>query len=258
MTTTPPRVRPRVWIGLAVYLAYTALVFVIQLASGVPYTDFGDSGSNLFFGAGLSLIIGAVFLAITTTLLGWWRPVLFDRKRSVRWPIIAPAIMVVAALLNLGATDWQSYDGTFLAASIVLLLVGFTEEVTTRGILLTGFRSRLSEGWVWFLTSLLFALMHLTNAFSGQPLLPTVQQVLFAFFAGTVFYIARRTTGSLVWAMVVHGLWDFSVFAVTHGTPNGIAVLASFLQSAAFLVAAVSVAFVIRGAQERVDGPRIS
>lgn len=246
------RVRPRVWIGLAIYLGYVAVVYTLQLVSGVPYDELGESGSNLFFGAGVSLIVAAVLLAITTTVLGWWRPALFDRRRSVRWPIIAPILLAVALLFNLISTDWASYDGAFFAASLVLLLVGFTEEITTRGLLLTGLRSRLNEGWVWFISTALFALMHLLNATSGQALGPTIQQVVFAFVAGTILYILRRTTGTLIWAMVLHGLWDFSTFAVTHGTPGPLVGVGATFELLAGIVGLIAVAFVIRGAHERI------
>lgn len=246
------KVQPRVWIGLAIYIGYVAVVFLVQRLTGIPYTELGESGSNLFLGAGLSLIVAAILLAITTTLLGWWKPALNERTRSVRWPIIAPILMAVALLINLGSTDWGSYDGAFFAASIVLILVGFTEELTTRGLLLASLRSRLSEGWVWFLTSALFALMHLINAASGQDLLPTLQQVGAAFLGGTIFYIVRRTTGTLIWAMVLHGLWDFSVFAVGHGTPGPFAGIGSLIYLFAGVLALASVAFVIRGADERI------
>ena len=111
------RVRPRIWIGLAIYVGYLVVVYTVQAFSGVRYDELGESGSNLFFGAGLSLIVAAALLAITTRLLGWWRPALFDRHRSVRWPIIAPIVMVVALVFNLVSTDWASYDSAFFAAS---------------------------------------------------------------------------------------------------------------------------------------------
>lgn len=247
------KVRPRVWIGLAILLGYAVVVFLVQRLSGVSYTELGESGSNLFFGAGLSLIVAAILLAITTTLLGWWRPALYERTRSVRWPIIAPILMVVALLASLAATDWASYDGAFFAASVVLILVGFTEELTTRGLLLTALRSKLGEGWVWFVSTALFALMHLMNAASGQDLLPTLQQVAFAFLGGTIFYIVRRTTGTLIWAMVLHGLWDFSTFAVGHGTPGALAGVGPIVYLIAGVLALIFVPFVIRGANERID-----
>lgn len=247
------KVRPRIWIGIAIYIGYVVVVFAVQRLSGVPYTDLAESGSNLFFGAGLSLIISAVLLAITTTLLGWWRPALFDRQRSVRWPIIAPILLTIALVANLISTDWSAFDVPFLAAAIVLIVVGFTEELTTRGLLLTSLRSRLGEGWVWFITTAAFALMHLANALSGQALGATLQQVAFTFMAGTIFYILRRTTGSLIWAMLLHGLWDFSVFSLTHGTPGPFAALGATINVVAGIFGLIAVAFVIRGSNERLD-----
>jgi len=252
------KVRPRVWIGLAIYVGYVTVVFLVQQLSGVPYTELGDSGSNLFLGAGLSLIIASVLLAVTTTMLGWWRPALLDRHRSVRWPIIAPILMAIAVIINLVATDWSAYDGAFFAASIVLILVGFTEELTTRGLLLTGLRGQLNEVWVWLITSALFALMHLVNTLSGQAIGPTLQQVGLAFLAGTIFYILRRTTGSLIWALVLHGLWDFSTFALSRGTPGPLAIAGPTLELIAGILALATVAFVIRGANEKLNHAKTS
>ena len=256
-TLTERRVKPRVWIGLLIYVGYVAAVFIVQSFSGIPYPALGDSGENLFRGVGLSLIIGAILLAITTTLLGWWHPALFDKAPATRrWPIIAPAVMAIALILNLVAVDWASYDGAFFAASLVLLLVGFTEELTTRGLLLVGLRSRLSEGWVWFITSALFGLMHFVNVLTGQEIGPTAVQVLFAFGGGTIFYILRRVTGTLIWPMLLHGLWDFSTFAVGHGSPGASAGLSGTVYIVAMVVGLVSVAFVIRGADERIESIR--
>lgn len=239
-----------------IWAAYAVLVFIVQQLSGIPYTDFGRDAGTLFLGAGISLIIGAVLLAITTSLLGWWHPALFDRKHSARWPIFVPAIMAVALVMNLASTDWGSYDLGFFAASVVLLLVGFTEEMATRGLLLVGLRSRLAEGWVWFISSAAFALMHFTNALSGQDLGLTTTQVGMAFLGGTVFYILRRTTGTLIWAMVLHGLWDFSTFAVGHGTAGPLAALGGTVDLVAGVLGLIVVAFVIRGADERIESPR--
>ena len=65
--------------------------------------------------------------------------------------------------------EWSKFDASFLLSLIALgISVGFSEEMMSRGLVLTAFRSRLSEGWVWFLTSLLFGAMHLVNASSAR------------------------------------------------------------------------------------------
>ncbi|MGX5695655.1 CPBP family glutamic-type intramembrane protease [Agromyces soli] len=247
------RVRPRVWIGLAVWAAYVAIIFIVQQLVGIPMPEWGVDGSSLFLGAGLSLIVGTIFLAITASLLGWWRPALFDRRHSVRWPIFVPALMAAALLLNLASTDWASYDAGFFAASIVLILVGFTEEMATRGLLLVGLRGRLGEGWVWFISSAAFALMHLMNLAAGQDFASTLNQVGMAFLGGTVFYILRRTTGTLIWAMILHGLWDFSTFAVGHGAPGPFFAFGGIVNLVAGILGLAVVAFVIRGSDERLS-----
>ena len=260
MTDGSLRVAPRVWIGLAIWLGYAVLVFAIQKSTGIPYDTWGDSAGNLFLGAGLSLIVATVLLAITTSLLGWWRPAMRERQRSRHtWPIFVPVLVAIAAVVNLAGTDWSAYSGAFLGASLVLLLVGFTEELVHRGLLLTALRSRLSEVWVWFLSSALFAVMHFVNVLLGAPLAGTVSQVGAAFLAGTAFYILRRVTGSLVWAMVLHGVWDFSVFATGVGTPSDVVYIANVFYLLTGIVGLAVVAFVIRGADERITStPRLA
>jgi membrane protease YdiL (CAAX protease family) len=247
------RVQPRVWIGVVIWIAYLVLVFVIQISSGIPFPDWGKSASNLFRAAGLSLIVATVLLAITTSILRWWRPALFDRHRSEhRWSIIAPVAMAALAVINLLLVDWGAYSGAFFAASLALALVGFTEEIVHRGLLLVALRSRFSEGRVWLLSTLFFAVLHLANIGLGQDVVPTLQQVLFAFGGGTIFYIFRRVTGSLIPAMVLHGLWDFASFADGVGSPSPLVGLPSILYIAVIVFALISVRWVIRGADERI------
>lgn len=253
----PLKHRPRIWIGLAIWVGYLVVVGVIQAVSGIPYDSWGDSAGNLFLGAGVSLIIASVLLVITTTLLGWWRPAMRERAHSRhRWPLFVPILAAIALVMNLAGTDWAAYSGAFFAASCVLLLVGFTEELVSRGILLTALRSRLGEGWVWFITSALFGLSHLMNVLLGAPLTGTVGQVLAAFLGGTIFYILRRTTGTLIWSMVLHGLWDFSVFAAGVGHAGDITAIGNVVYLTAGILGLLSVVFVIRGANERGE-PRV-
>ncbi|PTT35116.1 hypothetical protein DBR28_12630 [Chryseobacterium sp. HMWF028] len=53
---------------------------------------------------------------------------------------------------------------------------------------------------------------HLPNIFFGIGLFGLIR-VPIAFGMGSVFYLARRTAGTLIASMALHALWDFSVFA---------------------------------------------
>ena len=101
----------------------------------------------------------------------------------------------------------------------------------------------------WFLTSALFGVMHLVNAVLGAPVGASLLQAAVAFASGTAFYIVRRVTGSLIWAMLLHGLWDVSVFSVGHA-PIG-APLGAFLAPVVGVLSLAVVYWVIKGTDER-------
>jgi hypothetical protein len=54
------------------------------------------------------------------------------------------------------------------------VLVGFSEEMLTRGTGLVGLRGGVGEAAAWFLSCLLLGLLHALNIFSGQAIGATV------------------------------------------------------------------------------------
>jgi membrane protease YdiL (CAAX protease family) len=78
--------------------------------------------------------------------------------------------------------------------------------------MIVGLRSRFSEGKVWLLSSLLFSALHVPNVLFGFPLWAMPIQVLLTFIMGSGFYAMRRMSSTLVLPMVLHGLWDSSMF----------------------------------------------
>ncbi|GEK21533.1 CPBP family intramembrane glutamic endopeptidase [Cellulomonas xylanilytica] len=250
------RVQPRAWIGLATWALYLAVAVVIQATSRIPYTEWGDSAGNLWRGAVLSLVVGAVLVAIVTTWLGWWRPAMRERRTTrAKWTIIAPALLVVVMVGNLAGTDWGSVGTDFVIAALALgVFVGFNEEMTSRGLLLVGLRGSTREIWVALISSLLFGLMHGVNIVLGQSVGETLPQVGQAFLLGLSFYILRRVTGSLAWAMLLHGAWDFSVF--TLGETAGSNPL-TVLVLVAGVVALATFWFAARDARETAGEPEL-
>ncbi|MCP1415240.1 CPBP family intramembrane glutamic endopeptidase [Paenarthrobacter sp. A20] len=246
------RIAPKVWIGLAIWIGYVVVVTAIQLLSGIPYPELSASASNVWRAIVVSLSIGSILLAATAWWLGWWKPALRDRHRAPhKWPIIAPLVLLLAALVNFAGTDWSKFDAGFLLALLTFgVLVGFAEEFSTRGLVLVALRSKLGEGWVWFLSSLMFGLMHAVNFFAGQALSPTLTQVVLTFALGTGFYILRRTTGTLLWAMALHAIWDISTFTVAYA-PTELAGLAGPIQYLSAILAVAFVYWAIKGANER-------
>lgn len=244
------RMSPRVWIGVAIWAGYILVIFVVSSISGVPFPEIGTSATSTWRGAVLDLVVGAVGLVVVATILGWWGPALGERSRAKhKWPVFVPIIMLAAAVSNLLNTDWSQFDMLFVLALVALgVFVGFNEEFMARGLLLTALRTRIGEGWVWFVSSALFGAMHLVNAALGAPLAASLLQAAMAFASGTAFYIVRRVTGSLIWAMVLHGLWDVSVFSVGHAPIS--TAYAAFLAPVIGVLSLAVVYWVIKGADE--------
>ena len=68
------------------------------------------------------------------------------------------------------------------------------------------------EGKVWLLSLLLFAALHVPNVLFGVPLWAMPIQVPVTFIMGSGLYAMRRVSSTLVLPMVLHGLWDSSLF----------------------------------------------
>jgi membrane protease YdiL (CAAX protease family) len=202
--------------AFAVFIAYMALIVVYWSAVGVDYDTIGDTTRNVVEGIVVPIGIGVVLLSVATTYLGWWRPALFEKPAGPRWLLVLPIVMLIATIAGIAAGDFGGREASFFIwLAVGTLFVGFCEELLTRGILVVGLRGAVGEIGVWFYCSLAFGLLHAINVVSGQDVGPTIQQVAFAFVFGSVFYVIRRVTGTLIVCMLLHGLWDFATFVQT-------------------------------------------
>jgi uncharacterized protein len=214
------RVKPTLLKGIVIIIGYLAVVFAVWGATGMKYDEVGDSVENVRKAVTLAMALGAVYLVIVTSVLGWWKPALREPRRAHhRWMWIIPVFLVLGVVGNLASTKWGEVDqvGAYVFwLAVGCVGVGFNEELLTRGLLLVGARGTLHEGWVWFTTAFTFGLIHVPNLFFGEAAKDVGQQVLLAFGVGTAYYVTRRITGALVVTMVLHGAWDFSTFIQAH------------------------------------------
>lgn len=212
------RVRPHTLLALVVFVLYGALVSVLWVALDVDYDRVADTRSTVVDAVVIPIGAGALLLVVAATVLGWWRPALFEPRRVGRgWMYLTPIAMVLVSMVALAAADWDRVESEFVVAlAIGTLLVGFSEEMLTRGLAIVGFRGSVPERHVWLFSCLMFGLLHAINAFFGQGGAATVQQMVFAFAAGIAFYVTRRITGTILVTMVIHALWDFTTITVDH------------------------------------------
>ena len=221
-----PRREPSVWLGLVLYLGYLTVFFITWSVNGVDYMRIGESAQTTRLWYAYPTLLGCAFLVVAISFLGWWRLVLFDKSRSGPvWIWIFPVVMAAIIANNfLGMPSGKLTLELVLWSSLGAVGVGLGEEMITRGSMVVGLRSRFAEGKVWLFSTLLFSAMHVPNVFFGLPMANMPIQVILTFIMGSGLYVVRRMSGTLLLPIILHGLWDSSLFltVATGGTPSSI------------------------------------
>ncbi|WP_262689095.1 CPBP family intramembrane glutamic endopeptidase [Paenibacillus baimaensis] len=249
------RVRPRVRWGVLAYFLYIAVFYAIFVINGVDYPRVGESEQTLLLWYVAPLSGGAVLTFTIVTIYGWWNPALVERRSLSRWTMTLPIIMTVIAIVNMLTGDFTRVTPLMWLYLIVgSIMVGFNEEMIHRGQLIVALRSRFGETGVWLLSTAMFAVFHLPGMFLGLGA-GALFQVVMAFGLGSIFYLARRSTGSLVASMLLHGLWDFSVFSA-----NGASALpiAGLLAPLLVIAAVITVPIILRREKRRDSAQSVS
>lgn len=214
------------WKAVLAAVVYLALFLGAGWLTGQLFgSQFDDGGvfaseKNVFLALTLPLLVGAVVLIAFIASLGWFGPLFGRQPIGGRWWMwIAVAIPVSAILLRLIGIDYGAYTPGVVALTFFTgLLIGFTEEVLTRGIAVKLLRdSGMRELGVAVISSALFALLHSANLLSGMAPLTVALTVGYTFMFGVLMYLTMRVTGSIVWAIVVHGLTDPTLFLASGG-----------------------------------------
>ena len=135
---------------------------------------------------------------------------------------VAMAFFVLAIVVRLLGVDWGSTGIALLLEVLATgVLVGFAEEILFRGIFLRSMRTGgRTEAYAALWTAIAFGLFHLPNVFVGIGGLQ-LTQVAIAAISGVILYLFRRSRGTIVVAMIAHGIWDISTFLTgSHGPPG--------------------------------------
>ncbi|TXS35696.1 CPBP family intramembrane glutamic endopeptidase [Streptomyces sp. OR43] len=206
---------------LVVVVAYLAVLKGTGAAIGID-----TSGSESQFPTTESVIrnglvpiaVSVLFGAAVVTWLGWWREVLHYRAPARTWVWFVPLSMLAAALLGMNYPNLTAQKASLVLSLLAMTAcVGIAEELMFRGIGVQVFkRAGLTEGKVALYSSLVFGLVHLSNAFGDGS--RVVLQAVVVSTSGYFFYLCLRVGGSLLLPMAVHGLWDFGLLSNSVGT----------------------------------------
>jgi uncharacterized protein len=214
-----------VWRFLAFMLVYLAIYLgvgrlTMRFARDLAEQPLLSSVSTVFVQLTLGLLVGAVILIATITYMGWTKQ-LFARQPIYRswWMWLGPVVVAIPIVLRVLGIDWGRNALPVVVVVLATgLLIGFVEELMFRGIGVKMLRDGGNgEFAVAALTSLLFALSHSINLFSGQSIKSVGPTVVYTFAFGVLMYLTLRSVGFLVAAMILHGLTDPTTILATGG-----------------------------------------
>ena len=130
-----------------------------------------------------------------------------------RWVRIVPIALLLAAVV--GASWGNLFDqkaDLVLTLVVLVLIVGFTEELMFRGVGLVTFRRMgLTEARVALYSSVAFGAVHLSNALGTGT--SAIFQAIAVSFTGYMLYLTRRWAGAIWLAMPVHSSQDFAILS---------------------------------------------
>ena len=213
------------WRALLLVVVYLALYLGAGWVGGKLFGDqvqsslFSTAGS-VFAAVTWPLIVGAVLLTAFLLSVGWFRSLFARQPLGGRWWMwIAPGLIVITLVMRYVGIDYSVYPASAIAMTLVTgLFIGFVEEVLTRGIVVKMLRDAGTSEWLVMLgSSLAFGLMHGINLFSGMSPLVVGITVFFAFGFGILMYVTLRVTGNLIWPILLHALYDPTLFLSTGG-----------------------------------------
>ena len=201
-------------------IVWTTLVLVLAGDAGVDYDDIGVPSTpwvrQFIIALSVVFVLQLVYVSRISDRSGIFREARRSARRSA-W--VPPALLFVAGLGAFASDGLSEAPAAWWVGMIAtMLLVGVTEEMTFRGILVHGLREDgLAERRVVVVSSALFGLFHLPNFLLGQDLSTTIRQVVVTAILGAAFHSLRRASGSLIPCMILHAAYDWSVLQGAFG-----------------------------------------
>jgi uncharacterized protein len=157
----------------------------------------------------IATIALSILVALSLTLLGWWREAGFNSSSDWRalpmvWiPLVI--VLVLPFLQGIKTSDWS----TFSYLLIGYALTGFMEEGLMRGIVMRVLKP-LSPKRSVLISSLLFGLMHIGNLLYRNPFI-VLAQMVGAFVHGISLGAIRLRSNTIWFVVILHALHDLAL-----------------------------------------------
>jgi membrane protease YdiL (CAAX protease family) len=203
------------WQFLLLVLVYAAIIQIggRTIGADVSTDEAWETAGNVLKSALIPVALSSLFVIAVATWLRWWPQIVSEPMRVQRWVRIVPVTLLLAAAIGASWGNLLDQQAELVLVLVVLvLIVGFTEELMFRGVGLVMFRRMgLTEGKVALYSSIVFGAVHLSNALGTGT--NAIFQAIVVSFTGYMLYLTRRWAGAIWLAMPVHSSQDFLVLS---------------------------------------------
>ncbi len=163
-------------------------------------------------------VLCAIFAIGLVTYFRLWRSIGFLTWSRGRLALILLSVPILEAVFRFAPTGVSDEPPGFALWAVTLLLVGFNEELISRGVVLERLRVDFSPLWAVTITAALFGLQHLSAfATTGRDALDILGNVLASATYGFAL-AAFQYRFSWIWPLIlIHAMADFtSILARTY------------------------------------------
>lgn len=184
--------------AVSLFLAYLIISTLFGLAAKAFLPQFQPEF--------VALIALSVLVALTLTVLGWWRVAGFNNPAEWRdLTVVLIPLLIVIGLPFLKGINMENANSLFYLI-VGYALTGFMEEGLMRGIVLRMLKPTGITRSV-IISALLFGLMHIGNMLYRNPFI-VLAQMLGAFVQGIGLAAIRLRTNTIWFVVILHGLHD--------------------------------------------------
>lgn len=204
------------WRALILAAGYFALYQLGSLAM-LPFVGGLDPSSATYalIVYVIPIAFGGAILVIFALSVGWLGQLFAKQDVPGRWWMwIAVVTVLLFNVLRFASTDLGAAGFEYIATWLLAgLLIGFAEEVLTRGFVVNMMRKAgHRELTVAVVSAAIFAGLHSGNLLSGQSLFATALQIVYTFAFGICMYLALRVTGTIIAPILLHASTDPTIF----------------------------------------------
>ena len=210
-------------IALLTTIIYIAIMGVGMITANIVGIKYGTPDIFkviFFFEVIMSILVVVIYKRLGLNL--------FKTKfKFSKWtiPYIVILIIGIVTLVTTGKFT-ESLPLLFLVL-ISTMLVGFSEELMFRGILLNVLLEKRSTLFAIMVSSAGFSLLHVVNLFANASLKGTIVQLIDTFLVGLIFSCILILTKNIIPLMIFHFVWDFVLISnpITHAKVELVTIL---------------------------------